>query len=124
MEEGYAGRPTRSGEQKTPQASRVTCGVWPESWSSPAGVVPGIRNLPPTFGSIPAGPRPLDLESIRSGRVSEDLPLRLKVPPQFDDRGVVLSSDIFLQFRQVHAVGISDLLRVINDEGHQRLPQV
>lgn len=79
---------------------------------------------PPTFGSIPARPRPLDLESIRSGRVCEDLPLRLEVSPQFDHRGVVLSSDIFLQLRQVHAVGISELLRVINDEGHQRLPQV
>ena len=43
--EGYAGRPTRSGEQKTPQASRVTGGVWPESSSTPASVVPGIRNL-------------------------------------------------------------------------------
>ena len=78
-----------------------------------------------TFGSTPARPR-LPSTWNRSAQAASVKICRCasRCRREFDDRGVVLSGDIFLQFRQVHAVSLSELLRVINDEGHQRLPQV
>lgn len=41
MERTLRRTPAHFGEQKTPQASRVACGVWAESWSRSARSVPG-----------------------------------------------------------------------------------